>query len=148
MRWKSPLCERKGLFNNIRLHRLTGGNVVLFDLGLLAPFEDGHAGHLRAIVGDDRLGLTRLAIRLSSSWATQALDRDVSVTRHRHSRVKSSTTTRTRKPRPSVKASLTKFRLQRSLRREGRARGHLVPKARFRPPRLRKVSFSFTIEIA
>lgn len=87
-------------------------------------------------------GFPRLTIRVSNSGASRAPDRDVSATRHRHSRVKSSTTASTRKRRPSVKASLMKSKLQRSLGRDGRARGRLVPKARFRPPRLRTVSFS------
>ena len=39
------------------LHRFAGSDVMPFDMGLLAPFEDGHAGHLRAVVGDNRLRL-------------------------------------------------------------------------------------------
>lgn len=44
-------------FDDAVLHRLAGGDVMPFDLGLLTPFEDGHAGHLRAVVRDDRLRL-------------------------------------------------------------------------------------------
>lgn len=36
-RWKRSLCERKGLFNNIRLHRLARRDVVPFDLPILLP---------------------------------------------------------------------------------------------------------------
>lgn len=45
-------------FDEAVLHRLSGGDVVSFDLGLLAPFEDGHAGQLRAVVRDNRIRLS------------------------------------------------------------------------------------------
>ena len=41
-------------FDEAVLHRLAGGDVMPVDLCLLAPFEDGHAGHLRSVVRDDR----------------------------------------------------------------------------------------------
>jgi len=50
-----------------------GGDVAPFNLGLLAPFADGHAGHLGALVRDDRPRLLRLAIRLSSPRASLPL---------------------------------------------------------------------------
>lgn len=41
-------------FDEAVLHWLAGGDVMSVDLGLVAPFEDGHAGHLRPGVRDDR----------------------------------------------------------------------------------------------
>ncbi len=124
------------------LHRLAWGDVVPFDLGLLAPFEDGHAGHLRAVVrdngprfsafGDETTQLAGKPCPRQGCIGDQAQAFTGEVVDHRQNT----------EPRPSVKASLTKSRLQRSLGREGRARGRLVPKARFLPPRLRTVSFS------
>ncbi|OJF96423.1 hypothetical protein AX760_17825 [Pararhizobium antarcticum] len=62
---------------------LPGGVVVPFDLCLLVPFEDGHAGPLRAVVRDDRSRLSTPGDQAVQSRASLAPDRDVSATRHR-----------------------------------------------------------------
>ena len=77
-----------------------------------------------------------------SSRVTRSPESDVSATSARHSRLKSSTMASTRNRRPSVKASETKSRLQRSLGRSGTSIGLRVPSARFRPPRFLTCSFS------
>lgn len=91
-------------------------------------------------------GFPRPAMRLSNSRESRPPDRDVSAIRHRHSRVKSSTTARTRKRRPSVKASLTKSRLQRSLGRDGRTSGRLVPQSSLSTAALAHRQLLLTIE--
>ena len=44
-------------FDKSVLHRFAGSDIMPIDMDLLAPFEDGHTGHLRAVVGYDRLRL-------------------------------------------------------------------------------------------
>ena len=129
-------------FDKSILCRLARRDIVPADAGLLSPFEYRYRGQLGAVVGDDRGGRPRRPIMTSNSRATRTPDREVSATSPRHSRVKSSTTARTRNRRPSVNASLTKSRLQRSFGRSGRTIGRRVPKARLRPPRRRTCSLS------
>lgn len=42
-------------FDEAVLHRLAGGDIAPLNTRFLAPFEDGHTGHLRPIVRDSRL---------------------------------------------------------------------------------------------
>lgn len=44
-------------FHNSVLHRLAGCDVVPFDMSILTPFQDGRAGHFRAVVRNNRSGL-------------------------------------------------------------------------------------------
>lgn len=43
-------------FHKAVLHRLAGCDVVPFDVSILTSFQDGRAGHFRAIIGDNRSG--------------------------------------------------------------------------------------------
>lgn len=111
---KSRRMRRRGLFYNIRLHRLAGRNVMPFDAVLIRPGEDGVRGELAAIVADDHPGPAALVMSRSNSRATRMPERDVSTMSARHCLVQSSTTARMRKRRPSVSWSDTKSSDQRS----------------------------------
>lgn len=54
--WKNSPNEKKGLFYNIRLHRLARRNLVPFDPVILRSGEDGVGGELGPMVGDNHAG--------------------------------------------------------------------------------------------
>lgn len=127
-------------FDKAVLHRPAGSDIVPFNMGLLASFEDRHTGHLRAVIGN------------SSPWLASPVDEGVQLPGKANARqrcVRDETQAfageaiyDTWKRRPSMKASLMKSGLQRSMGREGKPNGRLVLNALSRLPRLRTVSFS------
>ena len=124
------------------LDRLSRRDVVPLDPGHLAEAEDGVADEFVAIVADDHEGLSPPSRSVSNSRTTRVPDSDVSATQTRHSREKSSTTFNTRKRRPSSSVSATKSSDQRWFAPCGIVAGARVPRARFRPQRLRTINRS------
>lgn len=113
-----------------------------FDAGLLAPFENGHAGHFRAAIGDDRCWLSppgnetiqfasepsalqRCVCDKAQAFAGDVIDNGQDT-----------------EPSPIGEDSADEVEAPAFVERDGTARGRRVPKARFRPPRSRTVSFS------
>ena len=109
-------------------HRLSGGDVVPFDLLLRAQLQDRVRGQLRPVVADDH---RRPAAAFNQGRQfpddTAARDGRVRDCRKGHSRVTSSNTFSTRNRRPQANWSCTKSSDQRALARASIRIGALVP---------------------
>ena len=122
------------------LHRLARRDVVPFNLAILCHLSMAFDVNSVPLSLTTMQGKPRISAIRSNARATRMPEIDVSTAVARHSRLKSSITQRIRNRRPSARASDTKSSDQRWLGPWGIVIGALVPIARWRPPRLRKVN--------